>query len=220
MRPIQVTVGPLAAASANNIATSQTPVSGTALTLNGAAVSNGVAVLDQPRRVLLTYGNEGAGRTMVLTGTGATGLSQSETLVVPSGAGGTVASALDYKTVTSLVPAGGGYTAAVTAGTNAMASTPWVRLDEWAFPQVALQCTVNGTVTYSVQQTLDDPNNPSNPVAPPFMTWVDHPDTNLVAATATKQGNYAYAPIFTRATITAGTGTVTYTVVQANQFAG
>ena len=58
----------LAAASANAIALLQTPVSGTKLTLNGAAVVNGVAVLDTQRRILLSFGNEAAQRTLAIAG--------------------------------------------------------------------------------------------------------------------------------------------------------
>lgn len=146
----------LAAASANNIAQSQTPTSGTALTLNGTTAG----VLDVARRVLLTYGNEGSARTMLITGTDRYGNAQSETLAVPSGAGGTVATLLDYKTVTQALPAGGGWTAAVTLGTNGVASTPWVKLDSMLGPQdVGLQLQLNGiTANVTFQTTLGNPN--------------------------------------------------------------
>lgn len=215
MRPIIVTVGPLAAASANNIALSQTPTSGTALTLNGALVTGGVAVLDTPRRVLLTYGNEGSARTMVVTGTGGTGQVRSETLTVPSGAPGTVATVLNYKTVTSIVPAGGGYTAAVTVGTNGVASSEPIFLDSWPIPATSIQCTVSGTVNYTVQTTLDDPNSPYNPVALTAVTWVNSSDSAVVAATATAQSNLAFIPSYVRVLLNSGTGSVTMTVIQS-----
>lgn len=215
MRPVVVTVGPLAAASANAIALSQTPTSGTALTLNGALVTGGVAVMDKPRRVLLTYGNEGSARTLVVTGTGRTGQVQSETLAVPSGAGGTVATVLDYATVTSLLPAGGGWTAAVTVGTNGVASTPWVYFDEWPIPATSIQCTVSGTVNYTVQATLDDPNSPTNPVALTAVTWVSSSDTAVVGATATAQSNFGFVPKYARVLLNSGTGSVTATFIQS-----
>lgn len=215
MRPIVVTVGPLVAASANNIAQSQTPTSGTALTLNGTLVSGGVATLDTPRRVLLTYGNEASARTLVVTGTGRTGQTQSETLAVPSGGGGTVATVLDYKTVTSLMPAGSGWTAAATVGTNGVAGSAWVRLDQWPIPQTTIQCTVSGTVNYTVQQTLDDPNSPTDPVALTAVTWIDSADTAVVGGTATKMSNFAYVPVFARVLLNSGTGSVTATFAQS-----
>lgn len=215
MRPVVVTVGPLAAASANNIALSQTPVSGTALTLNGSLVTGGVAVLDTPRRVLLTFGIEASARTMVVTGTGRTGQVQSETLAVASGGASTIGTVLDYKTITSLVPAGGGYSAAVTVGTNGIAGTDWVRLDQWPVPQTTIQCVATGTVNYSVQQTLDDPNSPTNPVAPISVTWFDSLDTAVVAATASKWSSFAYAPVFARVLLNSGTGSVVATFAQS-----
>ena len=52
MRPVTVTVGPLATASANNICTSQTPT--TSFTLNGTLVSTGVAPLSEVPEVRYT----------------------------------------------------------------------------------------------------------------------------------------------------------------------
>lgn len=215
MRPITVAVGPLAAASANNIALSQTPTSGTALTINGALATSGVATLDNPRRVLLTTGSEASQRTLVLTGTNWAGDVISETLTVPATTVGTVASVLDYKTVTSMVPAGGGWSAAVTVGTNGVGASPWVMLDAWAMPQTTIQCTVSGTVNYDVQQTLDDPNSITNPVAPALVTWISSSDTAVVGATATKMSSFTFAPVFARVLLNSGTGTVTATFVQS-----
>jgi hypothetical protein len=101
-------------------------------------------------------------------------------------------------------------------GTNGVASSQWVRFDDYAAnSQVALQCTVSGTVNYTVQQTMDDPGWLYSGIAPYQTTWLDHPDTALVAATTTKQGNYGYAPIFARVTLNSGTGTVVGTFRQA-----
>lgn len=217
MRSITVTVGPLAAASANAIALSQTPTSGTALTLNGALVSSGVAVMDKPRRVLLTYGNEGASRTLVVTGTGypvansTTGPTISETLSVPSGGAGTVATVQDFATVTSLIPAGGGWTAAVTVGTNSVASSRPVFLDTYGWPNTILQADVSGTVNYTVQQSTDDPNV----VGLANVDWYAHPDTAFVAATSGAQSNYLFTPTVSRVTLNSGTGTVSFTLIQS-----
>src|ERR1700677_2169878 len=124
MRPIIATVGPLAAASANNIALSQTPVGAGALTLNGSTVANGIATLDNSRRVLITT----ADTTTLFTVTGATptGSVLSESFKVVAGSS---FSAQDFKTVNSITT-NQATTAAVTVGTNGIASTPWVRTDE------------------------------------------------------------------------------------------
>lgn len=211
MRPIIVTVGPLATASANNICLSQTPTSGTALTLNGSTVSGGVATLDVPRRVLLTYGSEGGARTLVVTGTDRYGNTASETLSVPSGSSGTVYTVIDYKTVTSLVPAGGGWTAAVTVGTNTIASSRPIFLDTYGWPNTMLQVSVSGTVNYTVQQSADNPNV----VGLGSVNWVSHPDTALVSATTTVQSNYLFTPFVTRVTLNSGSGTITFTATQS-----
>lgn len=86
-------------------------------------------------------------------------------------------------------------------------SSAAIVLDIHGRPEVSLQCVVTGTVNYDVEQTLDDPA--SSP------TWFDHPDTNLVAATASKQGNYGYIPRALRLTVNSGSGSVVLTVIQA-----
>ena len=204
MRPVAVIVGPLAAASANNIALSQTPVAGP-LTLNGTLVSGGVATLDLPRRVLVTTtGNESA-NTFTIYGTNWSGNAISETFLGPNA--GTAYSVLDYATVTRITVSANA-AAALTIGTNGVASSPWVRLDEWALAQVAVQCDATGTVNYTVQQTLDDPNSPTNPVPLAGMIWVNSADTNVVNATATQISYFAYAPIWARVLLNSGTGSV------------
>jgi hypothetical protein len=202
MRPLTVTVGPLAAASANAICLSQTPNAGN-LTLNGALVSGGVATLDNPRRVLITTAGNESAKTFTITGTNYNGLGQSETLTGPNV--GTVQSVLDYKTITS-VSISANAAGAVTVGTSDVASSPWVRFDDYAPSLVSIQCTVSGSVTYSVQQTLQDPNSPTDPVAATALTWINTSDTAAVNAKASLQTSYQYAPTFARITTTAGAG--------------
>lgn len=86
-----------------------------------------------------------------------------------------------------------------------------IPLDYFGRPEFSLQVSVTGTVSYTVQQTLDDPQT----VASGSIVWVNHPDTNLVAATATKQGNYAYIPAAVRIVLNSGAGSVVFTVIQA-----
>jgi hypothetical protein len=208
VRPIVVTVGPLAAAAPALYAASQTPVSGTPLTLTGT-------LADQGRRALLTYGAEGAARSLILTGKNASGDVIGETLAVPSGGAGTVQSVLDYVSISKALPLGGGWTAAVTLGTNGVASSPWIFLDNYGFPQTALQVVAVGTVNYTVEQSLDDPNvvPPLPVVLPQNVAWFPHPV--LAAQTGSAQDNYGYVPKMTRITLNSGTGSVTYTVIQA-----
>ncbi len=209
MRPITVSVGPLAAAVANNIALSQTPGAAGALTLNGSLVTAGVATLDNPRRILITTTD--TTHTFTITGTTPTGAVLTESFLV---AGGATYSQLDYKTVTS-IKISGAATGAVTVGTDGIASTPWVRFDDYAPAPASIQCNVSGTVNYTVQSTLDDPNSATNPVVPSAVTWVSTSDTAAVGATGSVQTNFAYAPIFARVLLNSGTGTVTSTFLQS-----
>jgi hypothetical protein len=210
MRPVVVTVGPLSAASANTICLSQTPSAG-ALLINGASASGGVATLDVPRRVLITTtGNESA-KTFVITGTDLTGNVVSESVAGPNI--GTAFSQIDYKTVTSITISASA-AAALTVGTNGAASSAWVRFDEWAPPSISIQCVASGTVNYTVQQTLNDPNSPTNPVGYASVTWFPSPDSNLVAATGNIQSNYAFMPTYARILLNSGTGSVTGTFIQ------
>jgi hypothetical protein len=213
MQPIVKVVGPLAAASANSIALSQTPAGAGALTINGALAAGGVATIAVPSRITITAAGNESAKTFTVVGTDASGSSMSETITGPNATA--VTSILTYKTVTS-VTISAAAAGAITVGNSQSGSTTPIALDPWAFPQVAIQCSVTGTVNYTVQQTLDNPNDPVNPIARTSMQWVDHPDTNLVAATATKQGNYGYAPLFMRLVINSGSGSVRMTVIQAN----
>jgi hypothetical protein len=180
------------------------------MTINGSLASGGIATLDNARRVLITTTDTTT--TFTIYGTSPTGATQSESFLVVAGAS---YSALDYKTVTRIA-VNQGTTAAVTVGTNGIASTPWVRFDEWALPQVAIQCDASGTVNYTIQQTLDDPNSATNPVLPSAVTWVATSDTNGVNATGTIQSNYAYAPTFARVLLNSSTspGFVSATFIQ------
>jgi hypothetical protein len=209
LRPITVTVGPVGTTSATNIAASQTPGAAGALTLSGALVSGGVATLPTPQRVLITTTDTTTKFT--ITGTTPTGSAVSETVV---GGGSNVTSTLDYATVTS-IRVNQGTTAAVTVGTSGVASTPWVRFDEWAAAQIAIQCDVTGTVNYTVQSTLDDPNSVSNLVIPSAVVWVSTSDTAAVGATGTVQTNFAYCPVFGRVLLNSGSGSVTATFTQS-----
>lgn len=82
-------------------------------------------------------------------------------------------------------------------------------LDYYGITDVSLQVVVTGTANYTVQQTLDNPLNSSQTV-----TWFNHPDPNLVAVTASAQGNYAYIPVAVRLVQNSGSGSAILTIVQ------
>ena len=211
-----VFAGPLTAASANAIALSQTPVAGP-LIINGASATAGVATLDNPRRVLITTAADESSRTFTITGTTFTNTAISETVAGPNI--GTIASNIDFKTVTS-VNISGDAAGAVTVGTNGVAGSSWVRFDNWALPQISIQVDVYGTANFTVQQTLDDPNFVgAELITPADVVWVNHPDTNLVGSSTGAQGNYGYMPIFARIVLNSGTGDVEAAFVQSGSVA-
>jgi hypothetical protein len=193
MRATTVTVGPLATASANNGSTA--------------------GVLDTPRRVLFTQAASESGKTFTLVGTDANGSTQTEVLTAAASAT-TVHSALDFSTVTaaSISSAASG---AITIGTNGVASSRWVRLDEWANPTATIQVTVSGTVNYTVQQTMQDPNSPTNPVLPYLVNWTDAPDPNVVGSTGTFGSSFTNSPLWVRVLLNSETGTGSLSAVIA-----
>lgn len=214
MQPITVTVGALASASANNIAQSQTTAGAAYLTLNGSTVSGGVAVLDKPRQVLVTNGGNDLLITFTITGTTFGGQTVSETVTGTNGS--TVATNTDFKTVTSVYASGATSVAGVTVGTNSVAGSRWIRMDGWANAQSAIQVDVTGTVNYTVQTTMDDPNDPFAPVAVSAVKWVNSTDSNVVGASATKSSTFTATPTWVRVLLNSGTGSITGKIVQFN----
>ena len=168
--------------------------------------ASGDATLDVARRVIITSGGDDTGITFTITGTDPSGGTISEAVTGVNGAA--ASSVLSYKTVTSVLTSGA-VTTTVTVGTNGVADSPWVRFDDYgAHAEVAIQASVTGTANFTVRQTLQDPNSASDPVADESIVWVDHPDSAVVAATATAQANYAYPPVFAKVVLNSGTGSV------------
>jgi hypothetical protein len=225
MRPIVKTVGPLAAAVANSIAISQSRGSAGALTLNGPLaasqtafvpnignVSGIVALLDKPRRIAITSSGNDAAVIFTIVGTNWTGQTVTETL---GGANaGSATSALDYATITGITTSGA-TASTVTVGTSAVAGTEWFRLSEWGSPKTSIQVDTAGTVNYTLQQSLDDPNDPTNPTPASLMTWVNHPDPAAVGASGPIQTSYDHVPRWLRCVLNSGTGAVTITAAQS-----
>jgi hypothetical protein len=183
----------------------QTVNYGGTVALNGTLVNSaGVAVLDTPRRVLITTAD--TTHKFTVTGTGPTGVAQSE-VVGPITS--TAYTNLDYATVTSIA-VNGTLTAAVTVGTNGVASTPWVKFDEWANGVISIQCDATGTVNYTIQSTLDPMDNPN----PAGAVWINTNDPIGVGATGSIQTNFQFPPAFARVLLNSGTGSVFVDFVQ------
>lgn len=75
--------------------------------------------------------------------------------------------------------------------------------------KVGFGAVVSGTATYTIQHTFD--NVLDSTVTP---TWFNHAD--VVGATTSRDGNYAFPVRGMRVNLTVGTGTVTLTVLQGN----
>jgi hypothetical protein len=212
MQPMTVTVGPIAAADADGICASQTPSAGP-LTLDGVLVTSGVAVLDVQRRVLITTAADESAKTFTVTGTNWAGNSISQTITGPNATTG--ATTISFKTVTS-VTISATAAGAVTVGTNGVADSPWVRFDDFAPNYVSATCVIDGTANWTVQITLDDPNDPQSPVAAGSMTFQNATDTNLVSQAGSNRGGIQYAPTFARVVLNSGTGSVRGTFLQSS----
>lgn len=210
----------LASASANNIATSQSP--GTAaLTINGAAASGGVATIDSAtasntaigRRVIVTSAGNDTGINWTVVGTNSRGNRISDTFAGASG--GAAQSNLDFVTVTSITPSAAA-AGAVTAGTNGVGSSPWQFMNWDDTPinvAVAIELVI-GSANYTIEYTFDDPNNLRGGVA--FaLPFSDLSPAALIAASATKDGVFTMPIAALRLTINSGTGTLRARILQA-----
>jgi hypothetical protein len=205
MRIISATVGPLAAASVNAIVTSASGTAGTALTLTTSPY-----VLDTPRRIIITSAGNDSAHTFTIVGTDWNSTPVTETL---TGATATNAaqSAYDYATIVSITPVQN-TTSTVQVGTNGVASTRPIHLDQYAFPQVTVQVNVTGTVNATVQQTLDGPGDYTTGY--PGLVWINSADTNAVTLTSNVMSWFVYTPRYVRLLLNSGSGSATIRISQ------
>lgn len=83
-------------------------------------------------------------------------------------------------------------------------------LDTYRAPfNVSIGIKVSGTATCKIEHTFDNVLTAD----PSAATWYDHPV--LTSITANIDGNYAFPVTAVRVNMTAGTGTVTATFIQA-----
>jgi len=212
MRPITVTVGPLATASANNICLSQSVSGAGSFILNGTLVSGGVAKLDNPRKVLITSTGNDSAVSFTITGTTYSNSITSEVILGSNAS--SVYTITDFLTISS-IKTSSSTASTVTIGTNGIAGSPWVSFDPWSTSYISIQAVVSGTVNYTIQQTTDDPNSADTPISVQNVTWVNSNDTAVVGATTTQQSNYLFTPIFARVVLNSGSGSVKTTFVQS-----
>jgi hypothetical protein len=197
------------------VSTKSTFLSLISITASGATASTitvgtwNTVTLDNPRRVIVVSAGNDSGITFTITGTDINGNQISEVL---TGANGTAISNTSFYSVIKVVPSGN-TASTVTVGTNGIADTPFIGLDPWAGGPVSAQAVVTGTVNYTIYVSNDNPNDPFSPVAPYNMTW-DSSQTVVVGSSTSQMFTFAQAPLFIKATINSGTGSVTVTAVQ------
>ena len=212
-QPLFTSVGPIAAANNDSVCESQTPAAAGSLTLNGAAVTAGVATFDAPRRVLITTAADDSARTFVITGTLWNGQPFSET-VFGITSGGSKFTNQSFATVTQ-VTIDDAAAGAIIVGTNGVADSPWLRLDDYAPSPTAVTVVVDGTVNYDVEISQDDPDSFISPVPIGEMVWLDALDANLVNESANKTAGITFTPCWVRLTLNSGDGSARMTVTQA-----
>ena len=170
---------------------------GATLTLDGALTSVGTFTsadgLAHRLSVLDLGADNQAGATYTITGTDASGAALVEALTGP-GASATVTTTGYFLTVSSVAidtPVAG---STVDMGTVDEIVSRMIPLN-WRGGTVALNFTVTGTLSYTVQQTTDNLR-----VAGPF-NWISVDDTDLVTATTSQNGSFTAVPTAFRVVI-------------------
>ncbi len=216
-----VTAGPMAAASPTSLRTATTALAGP-LILDGTFASpsgSTAATLDSARKITITTTDDQTANHFVVIGYGPGGANPITETITGANAGVST-STLYYDSIVSITmedsldPG-----EEVSVGTAALGSSAWVQFDRYAMAGVAIQLTVSGTANWTLQQTLDDPNQANLPegrstITPATVTWVNSSDTAAVAASTTIQTNYMFPPAWARVILNSGTGTVTATFIQ------
>ena len=212
-QPLFTSVGPIDAGNADGVCESQTPLAGGPLTLDGVDVTGGVATFDAARRVLISTTGDEAARVFVITGTLWNGQAFSES-ITGIASGTAVATNQSFATVTE-VTVDAATAGAITVGTNGVADSPWLRLDDYAPSPSAISVIVTGTVNYDVEISQDDPNSAINPVPIGQMIWFNALDTGLVNKAVNATGGIVYTPCWVRLTLNSGDGSARMTVTQS-----
>lgn len=209
MRIITAQLGPFAAPSANSIVTAAAGTAGTPLILTSVPYT-----LDNPRRIIITSTQTETGRTFAVVGTDWNGQQVSETI---SGVSATAAqSVYDYSTIISITP-NSNTAGNITVGTNAVASTRPIFLDEWAFRESTVQVNATPAITTTLEQTLDDPTSVYNPTAYTSVTWLTSSDAATTSSTASYMSYFDHSPKMVRlraTTFSATTGSATLRIGQ------
>ena len=96
----------------------------------------------------------------------------------------------------------------------------WLMCDAWTPGLLSIQVNTynqvgDPVVTFTVYTTLDDPNDPSNPVDVNNMTWLPIDNVDFVSANTSAQGYSAFTPRYVKLVQHTGPGSATITICQA-----
>jgi hypothetical protein len=167
-----------------------------------ATIDTATAANSAPgRRVVIAY--TGTDTNFTIVGTNSTGNIITDVAV---GSAGAAQSNLDFVTVTSITPVGGGLTG-VTAGTNGVASSPWLTWNWRGYSPMNLGVAVelvSGAVNFTIQYTYDDPNN----LAAGSLFPLAYPMAQITGAAATIDAAFTTPIVATRVLINSGTGEI------------
>ena len=170
-------------------------------TLNGSAVTAGVATLSPARRVLFTFAADETGHTFTVTGTDRYGRVQTDTV---AGTTGSAYTAKDFLTVT-VASGSAATTGNVQIGTNAVASTQPYVVDTFINPSnYGAAFEITGTVTTALEGSMTD-LTPSWDLANNTVVW--YPISGASAITSNTQLTITGPFTMIRLTNSSGTGT-------------
>lgn len=203
-RPVTTQVS-IIAGVANGAALAQQLFAGNlALNLNGSLAVNGAVTFDAARRVVIASNGNDSGITFTITGTPraelGNGATQTETIAGTNG--GIAQSTQDFLTV-SRITASAPTASTVTAGTNGVASGPWVVWDQHVskFEVSCAGFVLSGNPAWGVEYTYDDPFGTWQPAGVPFPRAL--PLQSLIAENATAEGNIVIPVRASRLTLAA-----------------
>ncbi len=143
----------LATVDADGICQAQSAAGAGALTLNGALVTGGVAIMDYARQIGIGSANNDSGITFTLTGTDNDDKALSEVVTGPNAT--TVESTGYFKTITSVVVSGA-TVGDVQVGTVDEVLTQTIPLDRASAQTATIGVDITGTINYTVEYTFDD----------------------------------------------------------------
>lgn len=115
-----------------------------------------------PRRIIAAPVSQTNPGTLLVNGTTRRGQTANETITIAASSTTVITSMLDHLTVTSILPGGGPWTAAITVGTansTLVGNSAWLRLDDYG--QAATQ--VRGTIIFAIEGSDDDPMRKPSP---------------------------------------------------------